>query len=206
MNFDEILWSKNASINADKPERIFIDKQLHYANGNNNSGLYSSNQIEFNTLQSSNSGRINDLANGFVDIPIVIEVAGGNVGTIFNANEPGIENLLSLKNMNVSTINSITVEVGTTTVVEAGINNLPLYSNYIQHTESSLQEEEVNGYNWGYFKDGNDYQYNEDRVGGHGMANNIGAENTGFAKRGSVFHRLTPDRLRLVNEEAIKKC
>lgn len=216
-NHDNVLWEMNNSIDASKEDRVFIDKQLHYTTDNNTSGNYTSNQIEFNTLASSNSGRINDYGNGFIDIPLVIAVEGDGVG--HDINKDKFDYLMCLKNMNVSIINSVNVDIGTTSVVNAGVDNIPMYQNFLAHTTWSAQDEELNGPTCGYAKDGNSYSYSDAvSLAGHGLFNNSimiadiravnrnGGTNLGAKKRCEAFHSLDSDRIQLLNKLAMKNA
>lgn len=164
-----LKWQINDAIDADAPERPFLDHQLLYSYDTNNSGVYSSNQLEFNTQSSANSGRISHYGNGaFLDIPLVIAVTETGIATTAD----NLDYLLALKNSNVCIVNSINVDFNSTSVVNAGVENLPVYRTYLKHEKESIQSEEIFGYSDGYFKDGNMFQYSEASLSGLGVTNN----------------------------------
>ena len=193
-----ILWDMNSNITAEKKERPFVKRQLYYSADQNSSGFYSSNQIEFNTLALSNSGRIADLANAYIEIPMVYSVSAKTpAGTADLAINPLSDYLLCMKNSHISLLHSVNVDIGTTSVVQSGVENISMYQNFIMHSEISQDEEYINGPNWGFAKDSNSYTYsNAPTPQGHvvtaigdvgGLLNKNGITNAGARSRCGLY-------------------
>lgn len=171
---------------AEKFDNVFIDKQTaSYLVDQNNSGLYHSNQIEFNTLSAANSGRILDFANAYIDLPLVITVKG----TAIDSNPD--DYIMALKNMHVTLVEQCNIEIAGVSINNAGVNNLAMYQNFKAHTRLSYDDEINKGSFYGYAKDSSDTMKYDNAVAGtvagKGLMNNVA--NNGFKTRAKWFTR-----------------
>jgi hypothetical protein len=195
-NYNVNVWDSNEQIDARKPERPFLDSQMLWLPDSNNSSNYSSNMIEFNTIVASNSGRVNDFANSYIELPLVFTVIGSGTTTVFDtaAGLLAVKNLLAVKCSNMSFIDSATIDVGTTSVCNANIQNMSLYSKFRQDTETNVTDSTIRGYSDGYIRDDADFNFNETGVAGTclGLSNNgVNSAtvngNSGFNNRTQTF-------------------
>jgi hypothetical protein len=183
-NYNLNIWDSNELIDATKSERPFLDSQMLWLPDSNSSSNYASNMIEFNTIVASNSGRVNDFANSFIELPLVFTVTG--TGTLFGTADglTAVKNLLSTKCSNMSFIDSMTIDVGTTSVVNANIQNVSLYSKFRMDTETNASDSAIRGYSDGYIKDDQEFNYFDTPPVGNciGLSNNS-VINPGFINR-----------------------
>lgn len=83
------------------PDEVFLQKQLLYQLDNNGSSNYNRNEVEFLTTSWSNNGKFMDLREGFIIIPMVMELTSDvDISTID----------MKLKNDNLNFINSAMID------------------------------------------------------------------------------------------------
>ena len=126
----------------------FLKKELLYQIDNNNSTNYSRNQVQFETSSFSNSGKWFDFREGFLSIPLVMNITRDAAHGI---NADDAKQLLQMKASNLSIIDSIQVEMNNNTVLQQTRNIAPLL-NFKLHSTMGNGDETIHGHHMGYQK------------------------------------------------------
>lgn len=135
----------NAMEGSQAPTTPFTKKEMINI-VDNNSGNYQPGTITFETTSLANCGKYCDYANAYIAVPLVITLSGTDFATATNT-----DLVMALKNSNYNFIHSYRIEYDNGQV----INNFDFANAYIEfqlNSESSLDDEEVNGDTIGYVK------------------------------------------------------
>jgi hypothetical protein len=138
----------NAMDGSEPPSTPFTKKEMINI-VDNNSGNYQPGSITWETTSLANCGKYCDYANSYITIPMVITLSSNPATNWTNATNTDL--VLALKNSNYNFIHSYRIEYDNGQVV----NNFDFANAYIEfqlHSESSLDDEEVNGDTIGYVK------------------------------------------------------
>jgi hypothetical protein len=121
-------------------------------------GNYSTSTAEFHTVSLSNGGRWCDYTEAYITIPVVCVVTGkltAAPNTVVNWTADHVKDsdmLLVMKNSNLNLINSCSIEYGNNKVCQQ-TDRINDYLIFKQHSEMSIQDEELHGPTIGYTKD-----------------------------------------------------
>ena len=138
------------------PEEVFLQKQFLYQLDNNGSSNYNRNEVEFLTTSWSNNGKFMDLREGFIMIPMVMELTSDvDISTVS----------LKIKNDNLNFINSAMIDYNNENVLQSNPEITP-YLIFNKKMKSRFDDEKLQehtgfrsdiGYDWDY--DDNDGVY-----------------------------------------------
>jgi len=194
---DQVVYENSNSVETSY--QPFTDKRVLWVS-DENSGSYSSGQIQITTSALSNSGRWVDYANGEIHIPIIITATSpaGDIGIANNAFAVGI------KNGFYQFIHSVQISYNNTEVVQltSQINHLINFQLMTSLTKNDVEKigptigffpDEPQGWAFGAAADagtivgiGSAHNYNRENsawLTGGGYANTISHYNTGFIRR-----------------------
>jgi hypothetical protein len=129
----------------------FTRKEVIKIKDMSTSGNYSTGQVVFETISLSNSGKWCDYTEAFITIPTVSVISGVDVD--FTDPHVGASDMaLVFKNSHLNLINSCQIDYGNQSAVQQ-TDHINDYLIFKQHTELSMQDEELHGPTIGYAKD-----------------------------------------------------
>lgn len=184
-------------------EKPFLKREVGFIADTNNGGLYSQNQVVFDTTSNSSNGKYANYQEGLISFPLVITLQSSNVNHDWNSGA-GANGLLSsdavfsLKNSHYNLVHQCTIEYSNGTVVEQK-PYLNQYINFKLHTELSQADEELFGQLIGYAKDSSTSYTYETAVSPRGI---------GLTNNANVVSGFIPQTLRGcadVSNDAIRK-
>jgi hypothetical protein len=166
-------------------------------------GNYSTSTAEFHTVSLSNGGRWCDYTEAYITIPVVCVVTGKPTanpdGAYVNWTADDVQDsdmLLVMKNSNLNLINSCSIEYGNSKVCQQ-TDRINDYLIFKQHSEMSIQDEELHGPTIGYAKDSASSWYwspvngvcnnRLDYVHSQSTARHSSDANTGMYERAKIF-------------------
>lgn len=209
-------------------EKPFVSKEwTNPIFDTNTSANYNSNQIIFDTTTLANSGQLPNYAEGIIILPMVIKVSGES-GDDWTTGEGrlGTDFILGLKNSHVQLVHSIGINMNNMDILQP----VPLsnaYLTFIQHSEMTSLDEELNLPLHGYAKDSSgSWSYNtgvenadKTIVTGNGQgvglcnnsnfpellksANTNESSNQGFLKRQQLINKYTSDKILVLGSETV---
>jgi hypothetical protein len=153
---DTIILERSMETPADNTSP-FTRKEVVKIKDMSTSGNYSTGQVVFETISLSNSGKFCDYTEAFITIPTVSVLTGSDAdGTnpvSFVANHVKESDMtLVFKNSHLNLINSCQIDYGNTSAIQQ-TDHINDYLIFKQHTELSMQDEELHGPTIGYAKD-----------------------------------------------------
>lgn len=133
------------------PEEVFLQKHFLYQLDNNGSSNYNRNEVEFLTTSWSNNGKFMDLREGFIMIPMVMELTSGvDISTVN----------MKLKNDNLNFINSAMIDYNNENVLQSNPEITP-YLIFNKKMKSRFDDEKLQDHT-GFRSDVNyDWKYND---------------------------------------------
>jgi hypothetical protein len=147
---DTIILERSMESPADNTSP-FTRKEVIKIKDMSTSGNYSTGQVVFETISLSNSGKWCDYTEAFITIPTVSVISGVDV----NFTDPHVRDsdmALVFKNSHLNLINSCQIDYGNQSAVQQ-TDHINDYLIFKQHTELSMQDEELHGPTIGYAKD-----------------------------------------------------
>jgi hypothetical protein len=153
---DTIILERSMETPADNTSP-FTRKEVIKIKDMSTSGNYSTSQVVFETISLSNSGKFCDYTEAFITIPTVSVLTGADAdGTnpvSFVANHVKESDMtLVFKNSHLNLINSCQIDYGNQSAIQQ-TDHINDYLIFKQHTELSMQDEELHGPTIGYAKD-----------------------------------------------------
>lgn len=147
---DTIILERSMESPADNTSP-FTRKEVIKIKDMSTSGNYSTGQVVFETISLSNSGKWCDYTEAFITIPTVSVISGVDVN--FTADHVKDSDMaLVFKNSHLNLINSCQIDYGNQSAVQQ-TDHINDYLIFKQHTELSMQDEELHGPTIGYAKD-----------------------------------------------------
>ena len=144
---DTLNYNESLHHSGDKDEKPFLKKEMVYIIDNNNSTDYTRNQIVFDSISISNSGKWADFKNAYVSIPVVASLER-TAGTQEAAG-------VSIKGLKFKSgpvmVDSVIVEMNNSTLVQQR-KDISAYASFKNHTTKSLNDVEINGDAFNYYK------------------------------------------------------
>lgn len=157
-----LIGNSMSDFSSQREDHIFLEKKLQYISDNNNNN-YSRNQLDFDSITLSNSGRWIDYQNGFITVPCEIKLTSDAVLTVEDAMDA-----IRMKN-DLAIIDSVSVVYNNTTVIQES-SEFVSHSIFNQHT--SLGQDDLNRADlYGYSKDSPFYGFNA----AAGLVNSVSA-------------------------------
>lgn len=146
---DNLLYEMSSSQQLDGEP--FTRRDLLYVVDSNNGSYQGVNQLIYDTASLSNSGRWCSYSEGFIEVPIVVVLSGAN-STANIDDTKGADFLCGLKNGHYQIINSISVEMNNTSIIQQ-TNLTNAHISYRLNTQMSVGDVELNGATIGYYPD-----------------------------------------------------
>ena len=153
---DTIILERSMESPADNTSP-FTRKEVVKIKDMSTSGNYSTGQVVFETISLSNGGKWCDYTEAYITIPTVSVLTGADAdGTNvvnFTANYVKESDMaLVFKNSHLNLINSCQIDYGNRSAIQQ-TDHINDYLIFKQHTELSMQDEELHGPTIGYAKD-----------------------------------------------------
>lgn len=207
---DNLIYDMNST--DEQETKPFLKKDWLYCTDTNLTGNYTTNSIEFSTMNTfASNGRLPNPSEGYIMLPWIIAIQNTTSPNLSwsstTTDQHFADCCLALKNSSVQLINSISIDWGNGNVVQP-IPYLNSYLSFIQHSEFSSEDEFLNGPTIMYAKDSStSWGYNATNTAGTategcGYFNNVSSiqglpksahfrdvVNTGMMRRQSYFQR-----------------
>lgn len=195
-SIDQYKYSNSVSNQTlpieDPLRKPFLKREILPLN-DTQTGTYSS-QVIFDLSQISNSGKWAGMRESWIELPIVMSasaVDSADTALALNWTGDNLKNtdfLLSLKNSNLSLINSIIVDYSGTSIVQQ-TQNINQYLIYKIHESWGEDQERLNGPTLNYGKDSNGWSYQKPTavVNGSSVGTSLGV---GLCNNGNTMQPL----------------
>jgi hypothetical protein len=146
---DSLLYEMSSSQQLDGEP--FSRRDLLYVVDSNNGSYQGVNQLIYDTASLANSGRWVSMSEGFLEVPLVIVLSGANATANID-DAAGADFICALKNGHHQIINSISVELNNTSIIQQ-TNLTNAHISYRLNTQMSVNDVELNGATIGYYPD-----------------------------------------------------
>jgi hypothetical protein len=149
---DNLIYEMSASTQMDGEP--FTRRDVLYVVDSNQGSYAGVNQIIYDTASLSNSGKWCNYSEAYLEIPLTVVLSNTNADFSGNIKqEVGADFLVGLKSGFHQIVNSISVEMNNTSIIQQ-TNLTNAHISYRLNTQSSLNDVSLNGSTTGHIPDG----------------------------------------------------
>ena len=152
---DSVIFEKHL-LNDVPATPPFLKKEMVYVIDNNGSSNYSRNQVEFETLSLSNSGKWADYSEGFISIPVVVSLTY-SVAQVLTVKQ--LQSRIRFK-QGVPLIDKVSWSYNNTPML-AERDEYPSFAAFKMNSEMSQDQLHVDGLTMGFHKETNVWVYDD---------------------------------------------